>query len=172
MGVDVTPDRLSTDPDADSDPYPRSMSAGCCPASCCCAPLGSVLCVCFPFGDHGKTAMHLDHVKGVFSNNGGECVVKATITTRSSAHASSPLSSTYLGPPPLSHSQPTNGLTTHQPQPPAPVGHLEVLNFGESRDHSVSPRHTIIDRVWGESPQTPVKPPQEGTNFDGAVAES
>ena len=31
-----------------------------------------MLCCLFPFGDHGKTAKHLDHVKGVFASNGGE----------------------------------------------------------------------------------------------------
>mmetsp|Transcript_35248 Transcript_35248/g.60901 ORF Transcript_35248/g.60901 Transcript_35248/m.60901 type:complete len:142 (+) Transcript_35248:550-975(+) len=39
----------------------------------------------------------------------------------------------------------------------APVGHLEILAVGESRNHSESPRHTIIDRVWGEPPASPTK---------------
>jgi len=54
----------------------------------------------------------------------------------------------------------------------APIGHLEVLTFGESREHSASPRHTIIDRVWGEAPASPVKSPQEGAGFDGVATES
>mmetsp|Transcript_98066 Transcript_98066/g.280611 ORF Transcript_98066/g.280611 Transcript_98066/m.280611 type:complete len:222 (+) Transcript_98066:229-894(+) len=120
--VDITVSK-----DAESGTYRGdawSMSAGCCPASCCCAPLGGLLCCLFPFGDHGKTAKHLDHVKGVFASNG------------------------------------------------APIGHLEVLTFGESREHSASPRHTIIDRVWGEAPASPVKSPQEGAGFDGVATES
>ena len=57
----------------------RGNSRGCCPSSCPGAPLGSILCCCLPFKDHGSNFTRLQLLKQKLEQAGLTVTEEATL---------------------------------------------------------------------------------------------